>query len=232
MYPTWGNIVVKDNVVFFKTNEVATTRAKWLATLVIDFNEFDHFLSLVDKDIECAQNALYKALAVYVKDNDEFGNFRNLLSWLFGPTTEADLFNIRTQISALGNNQKRIVHLVEHSMTVINELIIGEIKMSVRDGRTNLSRLLSQIDYLALGKVSTRIITPTRLRTLLLQIQNDAPESMGLISDPKTDLWLFYRYLTTTMFSEGEIMIVISIPLIRIVQVNIQYPRVLYETNI
>ena len=72
VYTTWGNIVVKDNVVFFKTNEVATTRAKWLATLVIDFNEFDHFLSLVDKDIKCAQNALFKVLAVDVKDNDEF----------------------------------------------------------------------------------------------------------------------------------------------------------------
>ena len=55
------------------------------------------------------------------------------------------------------------------------ERIIGEIKMSVREG----------LSYLALGNVSTRIITCTRLRTLLLQIQNAVLELVGLISDPK-----------------------------------------------
>ena len=50
------NTSINNNVVFFKTNEATTTIAKWLATLVIDFNEFDHFLSLVDGDIECVQN--------------------------------------------------------------------------------------------------------------------------------------------------------------------------------
>ena len=32
-------VLVRDNVVFCKTNEVSTTRAKWLATLIIDFHD-------------------------------------------------------------------------------------------------------------------------------------------------------------------------------------------------
>lgn len=65
------------------------------------------------------------------------------LSWLFGVTTEADLDNIRTQISALGNNQKRNVHIVEHSMTVINEScqLIKENRQSIFDVVASLKQL-------------------------------------------------------------------------------------------
>ena len=52
-------VIVKDNVVFYKTNEVSTTRAKWLATLVIDFNEFDYFMSKVAEDFKMVKSQLH-----------------------------------------------------------------------------------------------------------------------------------------------------------------------------
>ena len=55
---TTGNIIVQDNVVFYKTNEISTTRAKWLATIVIDFDQIEKFLNLITNDIEQAKRTL------------------------------------------------------------------------------------------------------------------------------------------------------------------------------
>ena len=41
-------LVIRDNVIFHKTNEVSISRAKWLLSIVIDFDDFQHFMSLVD----------------------------------------------------------------------------------------------------------------------------------------------------------------------------------------
>ena len=45
------DFIVRDRIIFHKNNEVSSTRAKWLATLVIDFDSFEHFMSLVATDI-------------------------------------------------------------------------------------------------------------------------------------------------------------------------------------
>lgn len=55
---TTGNIIVQDNVMFYKTNEISTTRAKWLATIVIDFDQIEKFVSLIAVDIEQAKRTL------------------------------------------------------------------------------------------------------------------------------------------------------------------------------
>ena len=57
---------MRDNVLFLKTNEVSTTRAKWLATLVIDLDEIDNFFSRIVKDINKARTMLQEAIATYL----------------------------------------------------------------------------------------------------------------------------------------------------------------------
>ena len=42
------------------------------------------------------------------------------LSWLFGVSTDADLDDIRSAVNELGNNQEEIRHVVEKSLTLIN----------------------------------------------------------------------------------------------------------------
>ena len=67
-----------------------------------------------------------------------------------------------------------------------------------------------------LENVSVRVIHPIKLQDLLLEIQESLPDLLSLITNSKTDLWTFYRYLTSsTFFTEGKIMVILSIPLIR-----------------
>ena len=47
-------LVVNENVVFHKENEVAITRSKWLYTLVIDLNPYENFLTRLAVDVENA----------------------------------------------------------------------------------------------------------------------------------------------------------------------------------
>ena len=35
------DFIIRDSVIFHKNNEISSTRAKWLATLVIDFDSFE-----------------------------------------------------------------------------------------------------------------------------------------------------------------------------------------------
>lgn len=57
--------IVKDNVIFYKTNEVSTTRARWLATLMIDFDENENFMSQIARDAKAARFFSQKAIASY-----------------------------------------------------------------------------------------------------------------------------------------------------------------------
>lgn len=47
-------LVVKDNVVFYKTNDVSTTPAKWLVTFVLDQYPYSQFIELYKEDIQNA----------------------------------------------------------------------------------------------------------------------------------------------------------------------------------
>ena len=48
-------LIVKDNAIIHKTNEVSLSRATWLLSLVKDFDDFEHFKSLVDEDPKQAE---------------------------------------------------------------------------------------------------------------------------------------------------------------------------------
>ena len=45
-------LVINENVVFHKENEVSITRSKWLFTFVIDLNPYENFLLSLALDIE------------------------------------------------------------------------------------------------------------------------------------------------------------------------------------
>ena len=76
------DFIIRDSVIFHKNNEVSSTRAKWLATLVIDFDSFEHFMSLVATDIKCAEITLGTILSEHIKTNKELKTFRNIFMGL------------------------------------------------------------------------------------------------------------------------------------------------------
>lgn len=189
-----NTVTVKKNIVFQKVNEVSTTRAKWLATLVIDFNEFDQFMSKVESDIRIAKSLLDFAWPRDTKNIEGFDALKNTvnglrqeieylskmevdiktsvnhvrsltqtkrnrrsllpfvggaLSWLFGTITEADIGQIKSQVSNLAKNQQTIIHAVEQSLTVINEsrAMIRENRQSVIDIIGSLDKLNKKIRF-------------------------------------------------------------------------------------
>ena len=73
-------LVIRDDVVFHKTNEVSISRAKWLLSIVIDFDDFEHFMSLVDEDIKQAEAVI--SITIPKRVMVEYEAFRNALAGL------------------------------------------------------------------------------------------------------------------------------------------------------
>ena len=72
-----SDVIVRDNVVFYKTNEISTTRAKWLATIAIDFNELEQLMAMLKKNSELVKALFNMSKSRYFKDNEEFETFKN-----------------------------------------------------------------------------------------------------------------------------------------------------------
>ena len=47
-------LVINENIIFHKDNEVAITRSKWLFTFVVDLNPYENFLMRLAVDVENA----------------------------------------------------------------------------------------------------------------------------------------------------------------------------------
>ena len=65
---------------------------------------------------------------------------------------------------------------------------------------------------LSIGKLSPGVITPSKLRDLLLDIQTRVNAPLRPPGDPKTDLWHSYKLLTcTTVVQEDKILVVVPV---------------------
>ena len=49
-----GSVIINENVIFQKTNDITVTHAKWLASFVIDLEPFNAFLAKLAEDIDTA----------------------------------------------------------------------------------------------------------------------------------------------------------------------------------
>lgn len=47
-------IVIHDNVIFHKTNEITMTRSRWIVTMVVDLKPYDRFIKKIEIDIKNA----------------------------------------------------------------------------------------------------------------------------------------------------------------------------------
>lgn len=305
-----GAVLINENVVFQKTNDITTTRAKWLASFIIDLQPFSQFIGRLEQDIYAASlivegivekyktpgkaveylfifRALQKELQ-YLNSTrlhiwsgfldyqllhtrakrSPFDFIGSAASWLFGLVSQDDLKTIKRNIMSLAQNQQQIIHVVKESVTVLNmtrfevaenrqaiaelittihnvdvklerffgglnrqvhetqyfleiylklDLIISEIKDMIQNGMFYLEHLRTQLNFLSLGRLSPSTISPLNLRSLLLDIKAHLPPTLALIGNPRTDLWLFYRQLSTTaLLDENKIVAVINIPVLQI----------------
>ena len=72
--------LVRDNVIFDKTNEVSIARAKWLLSIIIDFDDFEQFMSLTCEDMKQAEAVI--SIALPNRENEDFEAFKNALMGL------------------------------------------------------------------------------------------------------------------------------------------------------
>ena len=49
-----GSVIINENVIFQKTNDITVTHAKWLASFVIDLEPFNAFLAKLAEGIDTA----------------------------------------------------------------------------------------------------------------------------------------------------------------------------------
>ncbi|MCG8033933.1 MAG: envelope fusion protein, partial [Candidatus Thiodiazotropha taylori] len=77
--------------------------------------------------------------------------------------------------------------------------------------------LRTQLNFLSLGRLNPSTLSPSNLRSLLLEIRNNLPTTLALIGDPSSDLWLFYQRLqTSALFFDTKIVVIVQIPLLEV----------------
>ena len=187
------------------------------------------------------------------------------LSFLFGTTSESDLTTIRNNIGVISKNQKKIKHVMEESLSIlnstrfdvnanrqeINSLVdsfksfkdyvyretnilhkttannyyfmmtfahvssyVSHVRLILEEAIIHMQNLKLTLNMLSLNHLSPSTISPSQLRQTLLGIQTLLPRTLALPTDPNTNLWQYYQYLTcTTLIDPTRIIIVIPVPL-------------------
>ena len=106
-----SDVIVRDNVVFYKTNEISTIRAKWLATTVIDFNELEQLMARLRKGLELVKALFDVSKSRYFKDNKDFEEFKNTFEGLhqkvlYLESVEVSFKNDIAQLSSTANSMR------------------------------------------------------------------------------------------------------------------------------
>lgn len=57
-----ARLVMRQNVIFYKINEITTTKSKWLITFVNDLKPLESFINMLTHDIEVAERICYDIL--------------------------------------------------------------------------------------------------------------------------------------------------------------------------
>ena len=125
-------------------------------------------------------------------------------------TLDSRLINVTRALS-------RSIHRLEHftQLYVRMDLVVEEMKQTLRTMGFYLQHLHMQLNMLSLGRLSPSTISPSGLISLLQGIKTQLPASLKLPLDPVTEIWNFYKILTCDAVLEGDkIIVLINIPLL------------------
>lgn len=122
---------------------------------------------------------------------------------------------LETLIDDVRNEIQETKYFIEMYLKL--DLITMEIKDMVQSAMFYLEHLRTQLNFLSLGRLIPSTLSPSNLRSLLLEIKSHLPNTLALIGDPKADLWLFYQRLkTSALLFDHKIVVIIQIPLIEV----------------
>ena len=189
----------------------------------------------------------------------------DIIGFIAGTPTETDINTIRNNIKTLSENQGKVQHVVNQSLSLINMThhrvvenrkrinkisnavngIVDTLNKVKKELHINLNyrefldfylqlnsvinsagelitelnfymeELQLQLNMLSLGKISPITIKPEKLRNTLLAIKEKLPENLRLPFNPKSEIWEYYRMLTSSViFDNDRILVIINVPLI------------------
>lgn len=112
--------------------------------------------------------------------------------------------------------EHQFVRLEQYVHTYIQlQMILNEIMQTTQNAIAYLENLKSELDTLALQHLSINTISPRSLKELLLDVESKLPSNFELPSNPRHNIWYFYKSLTTiTYLRDSEIRIILKIPLL------------------
>lgn len=185
------SLLIHENVVFHKTNEIYTNRARWLVTFIHDLRPYEVFIDKISHDLGKTDeimafftdyyertnltgyvhtfNSLHEEIGIlndtYEIVRDTFVDYRSLrsqrrinkrsllpivgqaMSFLFGTVSDADLTHIQNSVNDLAKNQGRIIHNLEHSITILNlsRVQISENRRAIIDLVISVQKLDGEI---------------------------------------------------------------------------------------
>lgn len=150
--------------------------------------------------------------------------------------------NLDKQILDLKNLvEQKFARLEQFIHTYLQfQLIMDELKMSTQNAVTYLENLKMELNMLAMHHLSTGIISPSDLKTLLIDIETKLPVNFELPAKPREDIWHYYKTIMSFAYLEkDQIRIVVQIPLVKATQkfelykihnLPLSFPREIDET--
>ena len=157
---------IQDNVVFQKTNDITTTRSRWLVTMITDFKPFDNFIIDVGSKIITAEGLAYQLVRNY--GSPEHAGFLNAFQGL-----RTEIQNIRDMIVTILTSSEDIRKLQGHRhkrsllpiMGKVLSLLFGTVSESDLDGiRDNIVILQqNQQDIVHVVEKSLTVINTSKI---------------------------------------------------------------------
>lgn len=163
-----NSVLVRENVVFRKVNEVAATRSRWLATFVIDMQPINSFFRRVSTDIQDTFSAVTTLQARY--NNLQRPGYAQLFKQLKGEVhTLNDLYNKIVggfaEINDLGPRHRRsLLPFIGRGL----HFLFGTVTDSDLDGiKSNIKVLAGNQDRLAhIVEESLTIVNTSRIQIM------------------------------------------------------------------
>ena len=119
------------------------------------------------------------------------------------------ILNIKTHIKTLFTDRR---FLLLHSEFMIFHT---RIRYLVKQMQHDLRLIRQYLNIHRTGRLNPDIIDPIHLRQELIKINKQLPSQISLPEDPRTNIWHYYKFLTVTLISyDNNIILLVKIPLI------------------
>ena len=147
-------VIIHENVIFHKENEITTTRARWLVSFVQDLSPLKYFLQGIAADIELASNITDEILGHY--DGPKQESFRETLSGLREEVfdlkrTLAGIFQSYSDYRALGSRSRRslipaIGRVMSFLFGTLDENDIKDVRRGINDLSKNQQSIIHVLE--------------------------------------------------------------------------------------